>query len=500
MSSSRTANSKINLRSISGPVEMRLLNNQFETIAVGYGKLNKRVPAGIYRLDIIAGSVQESKYISLESGEVYEDLDIQVQFPAAAPIEGTSTSHESHGYPAGDLSRNPNKVYGSGGRLLLFFRNVGEQYDAPINLAPFSLYDSDMNPIGDLPNDAVVDPYNGWAALSADLTPGGYILRNKQDLRNSWSTQATAEELLDQSLWVSHGWTTILFIPNWGNRDAPLPARASVYMAHLDSGFYFDAATPVNLALELALDGLRQGRSVVSPDLIDLLLDEKFQNPMLGIVGAYALLLEPKPRWKTFDIVRRNLQRLVPDHPDVTALFVIGKEKRDNQARSRVKPVSWPPMLYYSYRGLILRDPTEPGLILNNSIADQAASRLIQEGPWTRWQSLESAGAQIDDELLQVIRDIRPMVGQPKTLTIPDGVLALPGYDPQVQEPVGSLNDPEVTQVAQYVQQVTLSSYSRGTTEESQELSLQELSKKVGLPVSSVQRAMRTIAEQDLDI
>jgi hypothetical protein len=516
MSSSKNPEGTIHFRSASGPVELRLVNHRFQTVASGYGEIHKKLPAGIYRLEMNAGPVQETRYIDLEPGETVEDLNIYLPFPSAAPVRGTTTSHESHGYPADDLSRNPTRSYGQGGRLLLFFRNVGDDRQAPLNIDSFSLLNASLKPLGDLPADVVRNEADGWAALSADIEPGGYVLRNTRKPRRSWSSQTPEEEPVDQSLWVSEGWTTIVFIPNWSGRMSPSLHQASIHMAQLWAGFSYDGAEQVNLALELALSGLRQGRPVVPQNLLDLLLDEKFKNPMLGIVGAHAMLLEPKPRWELFDIVRRNLQRLTPGHPDVIALYVIGKERRVNEAHSRVEPVSWPPMLYTSYRGLIERNAQEPGLIVANSMADRAAAYLYQQGPWSMWKSFElttglgqvistsilmgesmmAKTIDLDDELLEQIAEIKVMVSSPTDPAAESVAHIWSSVQEDSEVRPGELDDPEVQQVVEYLQQFSRQAARGRESASGQPMKVEDISKRVGLPVSAVKRAIRTISEQ----
>jgi hypothetical protein len=61
---------------------------------------------------------------------------------------------------------------------------------------------------------------------------------------------------------------------------------------------------------------------------------------------------------------------------------------------------------------------------------------------------------------------------------------------------VGELYHPEVIQVAQYVQETSRTATSQTVETPSGVSQLKELSKNVGLPVSSVKRAIRTISEK----
>ncbi|MCB1035089.1 MAG: hypothetical protein KDD47_14775, partial [Acidobacteria bacterium] len=149
MSSSDTARSSIHLRSLNGPAQLRLLDHRMSPVAEGYGELQKgNLDPGLYLLEIDAGSHHEERILSLKAGEPYQDLQLDVAFPSAAPVEGTSTSHEYHAYPARDLSRQPNLKWGDGGRLMLFVRNLGGEMDRPIDFGALSLVDQGLAPLG----------------------------------------------------------------------------------------------------------------------------------------------------------------------------------------------------------------------------------------------------------------------------------------------------------------------------------------------------------------
>jgi hypothetical protein len=269
-------------------------------------------------------------------------------------------------------------------------------------------------------------------------------------------------------------------------------------MAALRDGFDYDNlandrdSRQVGLASELALIGLRQGRPMVSRNFLRLLRNNKCQNPMLGIIGAHAMLLESQPQWSLFDTVLRNLKKLVPDHPDVTALHVLGKQRRNNDSRSLVNPVSWPPLLYMSYRALIARDADEPGLIEDSTPADQIASHLIPEGPWTMWKSFELTSLDPVDSLnlpASEARDRSNMLSDNYAHLLKAAEVASP-------KAVGELDHPDVIQVAQYVQEKGRAATGQTAEPSSGTSQLKELSKNVGLPVSSVKRAIRTLSEK----
>jgi hypothetical protein len=377
----------LHLRIPLAPLAMRLTDHNRKVVATGYGEIDRRVTPGLYVLQIFAGPRVERRFLSV-SPEGYEDTEIHVEIPSAAPIGGTSTVHEFHSYPAMGLSHNPMAHLGYGGRLVLFVRNMGENPQAPVMPDGLELLSPGLEVLANAVDSFQHTPDYGWIGFSADVDPGGYLLRMTRPRRRSSGGEL---ESFDQSLWVEEGWITLVFIPYRAAQGHAEPENASVHMSRLEVGFdpYEEASTSANVALEVALSGLRQGRAVVPRGFHELMLRDKFENPMLGIVGALAELQSAKPNWTLLDTVRRNLRRLVPSHPDLHAIHIMQKQARGDRSETRVPEITWPPILYACYRGVIERDSGEDtDLIAADTMADLAAARLYSQGPWTRWQAL----------------------------------------------------------------------------------------------------------------
>jgi hypothetical protein len=166
------------------------------------------------------------------------------------------------------------------------------------------------------------------------------------------------EALLEQSVIVSPGWQTQVFL--LGQPSAPTSERATAQgvselaslldVTILMSKDGFEPGDWQFRLIENARAALADDRAVRTPEL-DELLRHKFDNPMLGILGAHLLLLAQEealrqeaaakrrqrldvgsgsiPRSQVpfdqelFDVVVGNLRRLVGDtHPDVQALWL----------------------------------------------------------------------------------------------------------------------------------------------------------------------------------
>jgi hypothetical protein len=495
--SSSSGKSEILLESVSSLTELRLLDSQRRMVAHGFGRIKTELDPGLYHMEVGAGASQKREIISVEAGEPYIDLAIEAPFPSAVPLFGTSTRHDVHAQQAAALSREPHRAFGHGGRLMIFVRNLGEELGEPIHLEALELHGGDGTLLAALGSDCKGEPEQGWAGLCADVEPGGYCLRTRRPRR-----RRSGDETVDQAVWVSPGWTTLVFIPNRGGRQAPMSDRASIHMVRTNVGFKpgQDQAETIHLAVEITLAGLQRGLTRMPREHLSLFLHEKLGNPMLGFLGAHGLLLEKEPDWHLFDVVLGNLSRVVPDHPDGLALRAIGNARRGEPAGQNWQ-VQFPPMLYLSYRGLIECDATDPGLIPDGSLADLAAARLYAQGPWSTWipprpeqmevsRGLESLpfGDPFENvSLKQIARRIEESATNPPLFRGDPFAIDAPVAPPDFSE------DPETARVASCLRGLSRQVSRKIDPEVLDSLSVEDLSARVGLPVSAVRRALRAL-------
>ncbi len=524
--SSSSSRVQVALATPQGPLEMRLYDHRHRLVTRGFERIERRLRPGLYRLQIDAGPTVDERILTIGPKGLV-DTELRVEMPSAAPVEGTSTTHEYHAYPAQELSRRPKRSFGHGGRLVIFVRSMEGEQRSPVDVDSLELVDSRQSLLATGAADFEQQPADGWAGFSADVEPGGYALR----LRRPRRSRDGMEETVDQSIWVEEDWTTLVFVPYRQRVGRPQPEYASVHMTHLGQGFdpYEPSMQGANLALEIALSGLRQGRAVVPRNLKQLMLRGKFGNPMLGIVGAL-VLLHGETNWRLFHTVRRNLQRLVPNHPDVHALHVMAKHKRGDDSGSRIPETAWPPMLYACYQGLIERDAGEESRIVpEGSIADLAASRLVAQGPWTQWRAFETdLGTDFERQLEQLMKQVKAAAEDESQSAVIDqlqsswhrAVSRLDEPDTQRKSrprpaggprlsmgfapPEGDSAPPDRAAP----EEVRLASYIENLTAQATEFDLpiaetsfdpRQLSDKVGLPRATVERAMKGLARRGFD-
>lgn len=389
--------------------ELVLRDQSLAPIERGIGRIEASVPPGLYVLQAQIGARLMEKLLRVADSDVRCD-ELRLEIPSATPTHGTSTLNETHEEAAQNLSQNPwRSIASCRGRLLLMVRDIRDVPGpdiSPEDLEGVLLADSNGHTVLDVAQAVrqVREEFQqqsrqtkGWLAFSTDLEPGNFVVRWPQRKSPRISSPQSIEQpiVIPSPGLTAMGdetpWTVCIFVHRDPVTKRILHESARVHLTPLPTGFHGwnEESIQINLALEAALTAVERGEPAyvvdLSSDNMRLLLGEKFSNPMLGIVGAHALLLRPKVNWSTFDTVVNNLRRLVPGHPDVEALRAIGHFRRRSNAVPTGMLIETPPMLAASYRSIVDQEWAEPGLIRSGSLAEKAAGRLVNCGPWTMW-------------------------------------------------------------------------------------------------------------------
>lgn len=317
--------------------------------AVASDDLDVPLAAGAYRVDARVGADLEHRLVLVRPGQV-ATVAIEVAFGASAPVAGTTTENEMHGYLADRLT-------GGGPGLTVVVRGLRDAEMAPLDVGIEVLdVDGRRVPIPDPARDSG-DPATaravGWTVPAG---PGGYRLR--------WAVPGA--EPMEQSVWVAPGWQTVLFVPQ-GPRG-PVPALGSVHL--LAAGSRFDPHDRRAWAIENALTALESGRP--APDgprrTEDLRASD---NPMLMLLTVHLLLRSPTRSAAVLDAVR-TLDAVLGPHPDVLALV--------RHLGLRDAAGDWPPMLAVSLDLLLTAAAVPPG-----SLAEAVTGQRHAGGPLLLW-------------------------------------------------------------------------------------------------------------------
>jgi hypothetical protein len=167
-------------------------------------------------------------------------------------------------------------------------------------------------------------------------------------------------------------------------------------------------------ATELARQGLRNRRIVVSAKDMRSMLYGKTENPMLAIYGAHLMIQGEEFDRPFLRSVVRKLRELVGDHPDVMALLLGVDPDAD------VGDFSVPPMLSSSWSIIVAATASRPELVPRGSLSAAISERVLAGGPWLRWHPASDAklaeAAEVPEEVLDLGEAIATLAGAPSNL------------------------------------------------------------------------------------
>ena len=180
----------------------------------------------------------------------------------------------------------------------------------------------------------------------------------------------------------------IFALANWHTRiylmSQPTPqglapdfGRASVLWVR--PGVGFNPSRPDIQVLESVRAAAESGRRFVTDKGLTDALYQKFENPMLGLISAQALLQRNAIDQALLSEVTDNLEQMLGPIPDVIAL------KLKVNPNAPVTPIEWPPILRWSWQLLLQQSVDRPDLIRRYSLAEQAGSHLAGDGIWVSW-------------------------------------------------------------------------------------------------------------------
>lgn len=373
--------------------EILILDGSFSRVAVGVGRLDAQLPAGLYKVKLLAGDAVEELLVEVPSELPAQEPRFEIEqptqplaFSSSAPLESTSTSHKFQSGPASALSRQKPIRKGSGSQIFLFVRDsLAAGRREPWRGVAICTAEGEQ--LAELSVDGVFDRKAHYGALHLEVNPGSYLLA--VDTKRAWGVLAMAVVTVA-------GWQTQVFLDARDyQRGTAVDQRradledASIFMTRLGAGF--DAASPLLRLSDLARKALVRGRPLLRHtsqfrEELALMLEGKFENPMLGLYALHLLLLETERDDALIEDVLKNLRRLgLAEHPDLRACELATREPTPEDRFPE------PPMLFASWRLLVVASGAEPALIPYGSLAERIASRLVGSGSWLVWRQLSDA-------------------------------------------------------------------------------------------------------------
>lgn len=346
------------------------------------GTVMLKLPAGLYSVRVERAGISEEE-IHRHSGPTAIAVPEPKRY-SAVPMNGTASSHEYYQEPAAKWSRSttaPPISPGAGPTesLFLFLRAPSsEAASAGLDKSVLRILDYSGAELVALDEETTQrDLQAGWLAFNAQTSPGAYVLR--YDPRDG---PGPAREM---AIAVFPRWQTQIFMTLG---DGPSFASASVLLGH-----GFDPNDRVSKAVDSALSGLQNGVDLLLPNERRMLLHGKFANPMLGLVGAHAMFLSPKPDKSVIAEVVGNLGRLLGEKaPDVRALRLM--EGRRFGKPVAVEAFDDPPMIRAGLEAVLEAAAEWPSLVPPDGLLARMAPQRFVDSPWSTWKPLVAEGVE----------------------------------------------------------------------------------------------------------
>ena len=487
--SSSRPSSRGRLKVTAPGARISVVNSGYQPIAGATGQLSIELPVGAYRATAQVGGSSESS-LAVIRADTDTLLDLPVVFPAAAPAAGTASVNLGQQDLVRMVTREVSQSVGPPAALVLVLRNLSDESQPP-QPSIFSIFDGEMRPVTQDSADWKQDNEASAAAWGKRLDPGGYVLRIASPSGRD-GAMAT-----DQAVWLSPGWMTVVFVPT--GPTGPRSAAASAQMVKI--GSYWEPLEEQAFASEAILAGLRDGAVAVDDTQLRDLLHAKFVNPMLGVLGGLAVVLQMEAaddpviagdRLSVLKVVVANLTRLIGDHPDVAALSAVAR-MADGRAPS--VSVTWPPMLAASLHKLVKADQVDRSSLPAGSPAEQVSARCFVSGPWLLWEP--TANLALENHIRFTRFGVRLAEFQQATAgpghSFPGSERAGPGRTESIMLREVAPPDDAVLRCEQHLAQASRL-LGMSTLATARELGTAELSRRLTMPVSLVEAALRQLA------
>jgi hypothetical protein len=403
------ANVHLRIEAADQATEIFIVNGTFELVpgGRGQGQLEIDVPPGIYKLRARAGQTVTERLMVIPPGTDSHIEKIEpIAFASPAPLANTAQGMDENTAQGMDRirrrewteaavreSRRVHADFGKGSFLFLFVRGLpGEERQR--SQEPFhpmyglSLHDPQGRLIVSFGQQKIPQEdsttANLWAACNLSLNPGLYRL----------SLALPNDTYQHQTIFLTEGWQSQIFFVQ---RDYSAVNRgalrvdllsASHFMRRSEgnepSGFRPESRTA--RLIELAREALKRQRQPLAPAIIEEILDAKFTNPILGLLGAN-LLLERYRKYPDDNRIFGSLDQIVTslrellgnDIPDVESLAW------ENETVTTDFTFSIPPLLRASWDRILTATVKRPELVPLQSVAARAGERLWGSGPYLIW-------------------------------------------------------------------------------------------------------------------
>jgi hypothetical protein len=369
------------------------------------GLLVLELPAGLYIVRSHRSGNLAETVVRLDTSRALE-----APLPAvysAALIPGALTTHEYYTYPSWEASFNPTAPdlewdgpVCSG--LLLFTRAPNQSLTTGDDqLLHLSLETLDGCSLTSFPAEQVRNDKMGWSAYSVRLSAGTLLLND------------ASERARQIPIPLLPGWQTQIFVIHhagllWQDMRLSLISDQDLATRSGRSPYDMDAAdVRTAISMDVGLLALQNNAPSVWPQLAGDFLDGPCNNPLLGLLAAYLMVLQLRqkvrrpvadsmPSAGQLKQVLDRLQAMIPDSADIAALRFLAQD---------AMPQSWMPVttlpLFRLGADTLLKENDkhpERELLPISSPLLAIKDYLYGDTVWTTWQPTRANAIQVKFE------------------------------------------------------------------------------------------------------
>ncbi|WP_035678331.1 phospholipase D-like domain-containing protein [Bradyrhizobium liaoningense] len=354
--------------------EVLLVDGQQHLVKREVQLLRVNVMPGVYIARVVIGEAIRDETIVVRPDQPFTRELAPPPIASAIPLNSSATTHKHH-QDAARSAVAPQVSLQADGNAAIFVvlrewtvEGQGQRSSGP--LAPIlilrSADGSDLHTFSI--DDADATLRDRVAAQGVSLREGFYRL-----------VSHFGDAVVEMPVYALKDWQTQIYLLSQPcpDRLAPDFGRASVFWARPGTGF--DPDREDLRVLESVRAAAESGRPYLTDKGLTDALYEKFDNPMLGLMSAHALLQRKAIDPGLLAHATANLERMLGPISDVIAL------KLAVNPDAEVAPVEYPPILRWSWELLLQRSVDRPDVIGRHSLAERIGGYVVGRGVWMSW-------------------------------------------------------------------------------------------------------------------
>ncbi len=390
MSISTNKQIELNVNTDEFGVELSVFDGKGNTyVRTKNNSLELKLPRGLYTLRAERNGEFKDTILRLtEACTVTPDLPARY---SAIPLPGAETTHEYYSYSSWEISQNYTSddivFNGDLDSSLMLFMRAPEQskVTSTKKTSDLLLRALDGRVLTDFDEANInLDHTHGYVGFSARMSSGDVILEDY------------SEHPRQTRLPLLQGFQTQIFLMYLGR-----PLYEDIRVLTVDNGdistrknrdpYTKDKFAEIADQVDIGMTALQNNVEDVGKSLVNYFLTSKFRNPLLGLLGAYLMLLRrhQRPEIKYNDrlpkTVIRNLQKLIPGSPDLVALKHLAEPWLGEPVDEEI---TMPPLFRVGADTLIRAAARRSELIPEGCLFDAVSDRILADSAWTTWTSI----------------------------------------------------------------------------------------------------------------